>query len=963
MQPLLSSHLEQSGRKPQLLAVDDEPDNLDLLYRTFHRQFEVLRAGSGQEGLQVLETHPDVAVIISDQRMPGMSGTVFLRETAARYPNTVRIMLTGYADVENLVSAINEGRVFKYVSKPWEETNLRAVVAQALETHRVLKAHTKDLQRSLQQKSLLHRITRTIRSSLESQAIFAAITRELGQALAVDSCALSLWGHQDTYMQCVGLYEGASGTTEIAVDETGASNGLSLPQSEVPIASNPVMQRLLATQSPLAIDDFTQRPDLQVQDQLRRLQTQALLVVPLITEGQIIGSISLRYIDHPYHWQEDEILLAEAVAEQAAIAVQQSHLYQTTRAQAEQLLALDQQKTAFFQNVSHEFRTPLTLMLSPLEAAVEEHQGLSYDQATMALRNTRRLLRLVNQLLDLQRLDADQVQPAFRPVDLAVFVGDILNAFRPYCDRKGLQLLARLSPCPQTYVDPEKFDKVLYNLLSNAVKFTPTGGTITVTLDAEDAESQGGVLSVQDTGIGIREGELAKLFERFQQADGSTNRQYEGTGLGLALVKDIIDLHGGEVEVASTYGIGTTFKVLLPRGKHHLPPEQVIEAAAQAESRRADIELADITLPEEARSQGFPKQADNPDACGHILVVDDNSDVRTYVAESLHSQGYDVHTASHGKAALDIMNGLLPDLLLTDLMMPGMSGLDLIQAVRQDSRLQGVPIILLTAKADTETRIESIEQGADAYLGKPFNRRELLAEVRNLIALKANERRVAELNQYLTQSVLQRFLPPALVAKASVGKLQLGLQPETRLVTVLFSDIVGYTALSDQLGPRRIAQLLNEYLIAMTDAVFDSGGTVDKFMGDGVMALFGAPEDLSPADQAHQAMQAVARMQEALASLNQRLQLADMPAIRVRYGLHQGEAVVGLFGSAARSDYTAIGPCVNVASRLQAMADPDSVLVSWELAQHFPAECIAAARCVSLRGLGQPMLAYSLKQP
>ncbi|NER83406.1 MAG: adenylate cyclase, partial [Leptolyngbya sp. SIO1D8] len=246
-------------------------------------------------------------------------------------------------------------------------------------------------------------------------------------------------------------------------------------------------------------------------------------------------------------------------------------------------------------------------------------------------------------------------------------------------------------------------------------------------------------------------------------------------------------------------------------------------------------------------------------------------------------------------------------------------------------------------------------------LGKPFNDRELLAEVRNLLALKANERRVAELNQYLTESVLRRFLPASLVNKAATGELQLDLKPEPRLITVLFSDLVGFTPLSNQLGPLRVAQLLNEYLGAMTDAIFANGGTVDKFMGDGVLALFGAPEELPIVEQAQRAMAAVKQMHAALADLNQRWQSQGIQSVRVRYGIHQGDAVVGMFGSVVRADYTAIGPCVNLASRLQEVADPNSVLVSWELAQHLPEDMILETRSVKLRGLPTPMRVCSIR--
>ena len=1110
--------------KPKLLVVDDEPDNLDLLYRTFYRQFKVLRAESGHAALALLTQHPDVAVIISDQRMPGMSGTEFLRQTAVDYPNIMRIILTGYTDVEDLVGAINQGKVFKYVTKPWEAHDLKQVVAQALDAHQLLRSRTEELERVLQQETLLsamtntirsaetaqammqtvvetvgqhmgahicvlqpfgeagaaitpkiytdaelgndslitsdfawpvteltmlnaeqvltdednwlefgrladlnvqasllvpltsqqqplavlalHRcdvavpwnegdrqllatvanqaalalsqaltyeqvqalarreqllntVTQAIRSSLEPQAIFAAITQELGQALSVDSCVLSLWTAADDYMQCVGLYEASpDGSPVPHTSETD----LVLPRSQTPISQNPVLQELLTTQQPIQIDDLSQHPEMSMQDQPRRAGgARSLLVVPLITENQIIGSISLRHIHRPHAWRQGEIDLAQSVSSQAAIAVQQSRLYQTTREQTEQLMALDRQKTEFFQNISHEFRTPLTLTLGPLETAVSRERGLDLEESTVALRNARRLLRLVNQLLDLQRLDAGRMQPTFRPVNVAAFIRDVVTAFQPYCERQGLQLETQLSTSPTVFLDLEKFDKVLYNLLSNAVKFTSEGGTITVTLEAVDNHC---VIKVSDTGIGIRADQLSQLFDRFRQADGSTNRRYEGTGLGLALVKELIALHHGSIDVTSTYGQGTTFTITLPTGHQHLPAAQVVTQTVAPEISRADIELADISIAAETSAPDImPDDASANELARmpQILVVDDNPDLRAYISNVLQRQGYQVRTAHNGKVALNMLTTFTPNLILTDLMMPGMSGLELLQQLRQSESWNSIPIVLLTAKVDDETRIEGVEQGADAYLGKPFNDRELLAEVRNLLALKASERKVRELNQYLTESVLRRFLPETLVSKAAAGDLQLALQPEPRQITVLFSDIVSFTPLSDRLGPRRLAQVLNEYLNAMTEAIFASGGTVDKFMGDGVLALFGAPEELPPDEQARCAIAAVHRMHDTLNELNQKWQTQDIPEIRVRYGIHQGDAVVGMFGGEVRADYTAIGPCVNIASRLQEVADPNGVLVSWTLAQHLPQETMIACFSAELRGLKMPLKVCSIQ--
>ncbi|MCW6051120.1 response regulator [Lyngbya sp. CCAP 1446/10] len=1158
----------QSNPKLKILIVDDEPDNLDLLYRTFHRDYKVLRAESGPAALEILAKAGEVAVIISDQRMPKMSGTEFLSLTAAQYPDVIRIILTGYTDVEDLVEAINAGKVFKYVTKPWDAEELRVLVSQAVDTHNVLKARTNELRRALSQESLLYAVTNTIRSapnyqqmlqrivesvgqmfevsccllrsfqdgraadeqfvyhapeaiplddsglapdlladlvwktldveviqdaqtdervlnwdnqqrqqayqaanirsslmvplfykmelmavlalhqfdrprqwqdhevqlvitvadqaalalsqarayekvralakrealvntittairsSLDPQNIFAAITQQLGQALQVDGCALSLWTEDDEYVQCVGLYDTNRNT--VAVEQsfnnpemgnqgnstapgTDAASGSvnsgawvfahpSLPQSLVPIRGNPVLVQVMVSKEPVAIEDLYERSDLNVTELQVRSPARALLVVPLISEGKIIGSISLRQNHTIRHWKPSDIDLAQIVATQAALAVQQSRLYQTTRQQAERLLEADRLKTEFFQNISHEFRTPLTLTIGPLESACSRQEDLPYEQAVIALRNSRRLLRLVNQLLDLQRLDAGRMQPSFRPCDLVNFCYSTAESFRAYCDKKGLQLITQLQECPLLYLDIERFDKVIYNLLSNAVKFTPEGGTITLTVQPAGAHC---LLQVKDTGIGIRTEQIPYLFERFRQAEGSTNRSYEGSGLGLALVKELVELHGGQISVESVYGQGTTFTVWLHFGSTHLPPEQVLEVPAEFHSSKAAVELADVEgdlSDAEFASESFEaiQPINSETAAGTVLVVDDNPDLRFYVSGILQNAGFAVLLARNGEEGFAAAKNRRPDLIVTDLMMPLISGLDLIRMIRQDDELKGTPVILLTAKADEDTRIEGVERGSDAYLSKPFNDRELLAEVRNLIALKQNERRVQQLNSYLTESVLRRFLPPSMVKAAAAGELGLDLRPEPRLITILFSDIVGFTEMANTLRSRRVAELLNEYLAAMTKAIFDSGGTVDKFVGDAVMAFFGAPEELTPNEQVRRAITAARQMLRALKELNERwveqgiVGENGVPPVRFRCGIHQGTAVVGMFGGPDRSDYTAIGPSVNIAARLQEVAEPNSVLISAAVADYVEEDRIVKYKSLKLKGIDETVLTFLL---
>ncbi|WP_016951520.1 response regulator [Anabaena sp. PCC 7108] len=1155
----------QANIKPKILVVDDEPDNLDLLYRSFYREYKVLRANSGPAALELLAREGDISVIISDQRMPMMSGTEFLSLTATQYPDIIRIILTGYTDVEDLVEAINSGKVFKYVTKPWEAEELKAVVRQALDTHNVLKARTRELTRTLRRESLLNTvtntirsaldyrqilqtivdtvghmlevdvcllrpfqdeqlategfvyqktvtndeeegrledgeiqeflpstpelllaqtvwetrevqviydvvgderiqnnndraaafrdanirsslvvplicqqelravltlhkcyqsrmwgddevqlvsvvadqaalalsqayayeqvgalakrealintITRAIRSSLDPQDIFAAITQQLGQALNVDGCVLSLWTEEDEFVQCVGLYDSTEDFNNLRNNNFNSNHRAVtqyLPSSQAPIRKNPILQEILRTQEPVVITDITHSSsDVQAFDLPLKMRPRSLMVVPLLIDGQCIGSITLREGHKVRKWLLSEIELSKSVAAQAAIAVQQSRLYQKTREQAERLIQLDRQKTEFFQNISHEFRTPITLIQGPLESAVASGEGLSPAQSAIALRNSRRLLRLVNQLLDLQRLDAGRMQPSFRPCDMVEFVNQIVESFRLYCEKKGLQVITDLLECPRVYLDLEKFDKVLYNLLSNAMKFTPDGGTIRVRLYNEGNSC---IVQIQDTGIGILPEQIPHLFERFRQAEGSESRTYEGSGLGLSLVKELVELHGGEVQVQSVYGQGTQFTLRLLTGADHLPPEQVLHVSGELNTSRVSVELADIEPVESTednlefipRGLSASPEIFNPNTQlpaqsktdQLILVVDDNPDMRSYVSNILRQNSYQVATARNGYEGYNIAQELHPSLIITDLMMPLVTGIEMIQMIRGDDSMRGIPIILLTAKVDEETRIEGTENGADAYLAKPFNDRELLAGARNLLALKENEKRVLELNTYLTESVLKRFLPSALVQKAASGNLSLDLRPEPRLVTVLFSDIVGFTQLSNTLRSRKVAEVLNEYLEIMTKVVFNNGGTVDKFMGDAILALYGAPEELTPNEQVRRAIGTARGMQNALINLNKRwreqgiFETDGRNGVQFRCGIHQGTAVVGMFGSEERADYTAIGPSVNIAARLQAAAIPGTILVSAAVADYLQEEEITKGSPLELKGIDETVLTF-----
>ncbi|WP_435021886.1 ATP-binding protein [Tundrisphaera sp. TA3] len=472
------------------------------------------------------------------------------------------------------------------------------------------------------------------------------------------------------------------------------------------------------------------------------------LILPMARPGQsqvagfVVAGISPRRpLDDGYRG------FLDLLAGQVANAVNHARAYEEERERAEKLAELDRAKTAFFSNVSHEFRTPLTLMLGPVEDLLAADSGLppgSRGLLEVVNRNGLRLLRLVNTLLDFSRIEAGRVRACYRPTDIAALTADLASVFRSACERAGLGLVVDCPPIPEpAYLDAELWEKVVLNLLSNAFKFT-FEGEIAVALRRVGRSVE---LSVRDTGAGIPEAEMPRLFERFHRVESARGRTHEGSGIGLALVQEVVKLHGGAVAAESVVGQGTTFRVTIPLGSRHLPAGQVREdraAPAAAAAAVPFVEEALRWLPDRPRGDrgpsgspdvdGAPAEPDPPSpqapaaARPRVLLADDNADMRDYVARLLSGQ-FRVEAVADGEAALASALASPPDLILTDVMMPRLDGFGLLRALRDDARTAEVPILMLSARAGEESRVEGMEAGADDYLVKPFGARELLARV------------------------------------------------------------------------------------------------------------------------------------------------------------------------------------------------------------------------------------------
>ncbi|GAB1545008.1 hypothetical protein NUACC21_76840 [Scytonema sp. NUACC21] len=454
--------------------------------------------------------------------------------------------------------------------------------------------------------------------------------------------------------------------------------------------------------------------------------------------GVFVAGVSpRRALDEAY--QTFYTLLGKSVK----TAISNAYACEEERKRAEALAELNRAKTTFFSNASHEFRTPLTLMLGPAEDALTDRDNpLSPHQRQrieMMQRNGLRLLKLVNTLLAFSRIESDRVQTVYLPTNLATFTAELASMFRSASEKANLRLVVDCPPLAEPiYVEREIWEKIVLNLLSNAFKFTFTGEIIVRLHQVGDRVE----LAVQDTGIGIPSKEIPRLFERFHRVKGSQGRTFEGSGIGLSLVQELVKLHGGTVQVSSVEGEGSCFKVSIPTGCAHLPPERIgvtrtITSTVIGASPYVEEALQWLTQEEKGIGGGGDENnstISRPDPLisspsrSRILLVDDNGDMRDYMRRLL-SERWQVETAANGAIALNLLQQQLPDLVLTDVMMPEVDGFQLLKALRADPVTKSIPIILLSARAGEEATVEGLQAGADDYLIKPFSAHELMARV------------------------------------------------------------------------------------------------------------------------------------------------------------------------------------------------------------------------------------------
>jgi len=465
--------------------------------------------------------------------------------------------------------------------------------------------------------------------------------------------------------------------------------------------------------------------------------------------GFLVAGVSRRLrLDDQYH------SFLALVSAQISAAITNTRAYEQERQRAEALAEIDRAKTLFFSNVSHEFRTPLSLILGPLNDALVSGKGLDPPQLDLAHRNSLRLLKLVNSLLDFSRIEAGRAQARYDAVDLSELTSELASNFRSACERAGLKLLVRCQPLSApVYVDRDMWEKIVLNLLSNAFKFT-FEGEIEVSLGEVDGFAE---LSVKDTGVGISEVEVPKLFERFHRIEGQKSRTHEGSGIGLALVLELVKLHAGTLKVESAIGRGTTFTARIPCGAAHLRIDQTsARPSLPSTSIRADafVQEAMRWLPDSAAVEALavkdiaePGEILGLPAEARVLLADDNADMREYIRRLLRGN-CEVRTVADGLAALKDIREHRPNLVLADVMMPGLDGFELLRQIRADASIRDIPVILVSARAGEESRVEGLDAGADDYLIKPFSARELIARVKaNLELAKVRSKSITAIRE------------------------------------------------------------------------------------------------------------------------------------------------------------------------------------------------------------------------
>ena len=641
-----------------------------------------------------------------------------------------------------------------------------------------------------------------------------------------------------------------------------------------------------------------------------------------------------------------------------SMAKQLQKSFATLEQQNEDLKRLDQLKDEFLANTSHELRTPLNGIIgiaeSLMDGATGELPPTTQTNLSLIISSGHRLSRLVNDILDFSKIRHKNLELQLKALDLRSVTDGVLTLSLPLVGDKDLQLINRIpAHLPTVEADEDRLQQILHNLVGNAIKFTHSG-TVEVTAEVVNIHSSSVIsqenlsqnqrqtinsqkqmaITISDTGIGIPADKFDRIFESFEQAEGSTAREYGGTGLGLAVTKTLVELHGGEITVKSTVGKGSQFTFTLPifpdlvesnisplQIKSKEPIAGIHEIQKKDRSTPKSSKIAQSTEPikSQALQSKTPKSSKIAQSTEPIksqisqsktldrtqfkvLIVDDEPVNRQVLINHLALYNYEITEASNGLEALAVIdNGFMPDIILLDVMMPSMTGYEVCQTIRNRFPAQELPIVMLTAKNQVADIVEGFASGANDYLCKPIQKQEMLARIKTHLHL-------AKLTSAYGRFVPHNFL--RFLGKESIIDVQLGDQVQQKM-TVMFSDIRSFTTLSEGMSPQETFDFINSYLNRVSPLIRQHNGFIDKYIGDGIMALF--------PDSANDAVQSAIAMEQAMVLYNQdRQQQGDVP-IAIGIGLHTGNLMLGTIGESERMETTVISDAVNLASRLEGL--------------------------------------------
>jgi len=595
-----------------------------------------------------------------------------------------------------------------------------------------------------------------------------------------------------------------------------------------------------------------------------------------------------------------------------------------------QLQRLDKLKDEFLANTSHELRTPLNGIIGLTESLIDGATGQLPEPTISNLEiiasSGRRLSNLINDILDFSKLRHKNIELQIKPVGIREIVDIVVTLSQPLIGTKNLQLINSVtSDIPLVDADENRVQQILYNLIGNAIKFTDTG-TVEIYANAIGLESpqladqESSVTSqlqslivrsklqitVSDTGIGIPEDKLERIFKSFEQADGSTAREYGGTGLGLAVTKQLVELHGGEIQVSSEVDIGSQFTFSLPISQTQYVDGKQLPAKVRPSlvSRTNERKLItrETAPPSFNNNSSIDDKERQENSLVKILIVDDEPVNILVLANNLLLENYALAKASSGREALALLDrGYKPDIILLDLMMPRMTGYEVCEKIREKFTAIEMPIVMLTAKNQVSDLVQGFNAGANDFLTKPFVKNELLARIKTHI-------RLAKINAAYGRFVPHDFL--RFLGHESIVDVQLGDQIQKEM-TVLFSDIRSFTTISEAMTPQENFSFINSYLSRVSPVIRAHQGFIDKYIGDAIMALF--PES------ADDAVRAAVEMQKQVIIYNQERQQSNYAPITIGIGLHAGTLMLGTIGEPERMESTVIADAVNLASRLEGL--------------------------------------------